>query len=435
MCYPPFRMSRAAVNVLAVGLLWCGCTRPSPSAMAPPRTPPAVAPPSNEQREAQPTEPRVHLTGAQEQASEPEPTTQPGHPACPPTDDYLDASDRAYDTRNYALALACAEEALVEDPLAAAAEHERAASLAALGRTDEARMAYTHALALDPDDAETLLGAADLYLTHGGSHENDEIALEYARRGERRARRRHPELLEQLQLLEAMALNDLGRASEALPKLDEALQHEPKDLDAQYERASALFELCRFAEAKEQLERLLVALPDDAYAHHELGLTLERLGTRGRSRAELARASELDPKSFPTPLAVSESEFSKLVEDTLAKLPDDEKRDLAKTPISVQDIPDVEDLTVDDPPLSPTILGLFRGEPLAAAADGGAPLAAAKAACPAPEPAAIVLYRLNLLRAVRSREELQKQVEITLRHELGHLRGADDDELRLEGLE
>jgi tetratricopeptide (TPR) repeat protein len=389
---------------------------------------------SNDQREAQPTESRVHLVGPKAQATESEPSAQPGHPACPPTDDYLDAAEKAYDARSYGLALACAEEALVEDPLGASAEHERAASLAALGRIEEARLAYTHALALDPDDPEILLGAADLYLTHGGSHDNDEIALEYARRGERRARHRHPELLEQLELQEAMALNDLGRAGEALPKLDEALVHEPKDLDAQYERGSALFELCRFAEAKEQLARLLAALPDDAYAHHELGLVLERLAEHGRSRAELARATELDPKSFPVSLPVTAPEFSRLVQETLAKLPEDARRDLAKAPITVQDIPDVEDLTVDDPPLSPTILGLFRGEPLAESVDGGAPVASA--ACPAPtEAAAIVLYRVNLLRAVRSRDELQRQVEITLLHELGHLRGADDDELRLEGLE
>lgn len=373
------RMSRAAVNVLAVGLLWCGCTRPSP-----PAVPPRAAVTATPEHEAQPTEPRVHLTG-KTQPAEPEPSAQPGHPACPPSDDYVDAAERAYDARAYALALACAEEALVEDPLAAGAEHDRAASLAALGRIDDARMAYTHALALDPDDAETLLGAADLYLTHGASHENDEIALEYARRGERRARRRHPELLEQLQLLEAMALNNLGRAGEALPKLDEALEHEPKDYDAQYERGSALFELCRFAEAKEQLEHLLAALPEDAYAHHELGLTLERLGARTRSRAELARATELDPKGFPAPLPVTAPEFSKLVNETLAKLTEDQRRDLAKTPITVQDIPDVDNLTVDDPPLSPTILGLFRGEPLPADA-GVQVIGAGTAACARPSP-------------------------------------------------
>jgi predicted Zn-dependent protease with MMP-like domain len=127
-----------------------------------------------------------------------------------------------------------------------------------------------------------------------------------------------------------------------------------------------------------------------------------------------------------------------MVRDAIAALPEAERRDLAKAPVSVQDLPDIEDLTVDDPPLSPTILGLFRGEPLAQPDAGKATLGSAgsKVACAAKaEPPAIVLYRENLVRAVRDRDELQKQVEITLRHELGHLRGADDDELRLEGLE
>ncbi len=85
-------------------------------------------------------------------------------------------------------------------------------------------------------------------------------------------------------------------------------------------------------------------------------------------------------------------------------------------------MPDLTDLTVDKPPLSPTILGLFRGEPIDAQAG-------------AQEPRAILLYRRNLVRVARSRTELAKQIQITLWHELGHLRGADDDELRLRGLE
>jgi predicted Zn-dependent protease with MMP-like domain len=51
------------------------------------------------------------------------------------------------------------------------------------------------------------------------------------------------------------------------------------------------------------------------------------------------------------------------------------------------------------------------------------------------EPRSIVLYRKNLSRAVTSRVELEKQVRITLWHEIGHLRGADEDDLRERGLE
>jgi predicted Zn-dependent protease with MMP-like domain len=47
----------------------------------------------------------------------------------------------------------------------------------------------------------------------------------------------------------------------------------------------------------------------------------------------------------------------------------------------------------------------------------------------------IVLYRKNLARAVASRDELVAQVRTTLLHEIGHLRGEDDEALRARGLE
>jgi predicted Zn-dependent protease with MMP-like domain len=75
--------------------------------------------------------------------------------------------------------------------------------------------------------------------------------------------------------------------------------------------------------------------------------------------------------------------------------------------------------------LSPSILGLFRGpsedEPCTEA-DG-------------PRCRTIVFYRKNLLRFSRDRDELTEQVRVTLLHELGHLHGESDDELRARGLE
>ncbi len=351
--------------------------------------------------------------------------------ACPAGGDRMEAYARAYEKRDFETALVCVEDELLDDAESATAEQGRAAALAALGRVDDARLAYAHALALDPDDPETLLGAADLYLSRGtGTREFDELGLEYARRGERRARRRRPELLEQLLLLQGMALNDLGRASEALPKLDEALQRDSTDLDARYERGVALFELCRFSEAKAELALVLVSLPDDAYTHHQLGLTLERLGDAKGAERELKHATELDAEAFPQPLGVAPAEFARMVQRAMDSLPGDLKKDLKQARVSVQDVPEIADLTVDDPPLSPTILGLFRGEPLSGM-DGGAAVGHGQGE----EPRAIVLYRRNLIRVAHNQEDLERQVRITLWHELGHLRGADDDELRLRGLE
>jgi predicted Zn-dependent protease with MMP-like domain len=36
---------------------------------------------------------------------------------------------------------------------------------------------------------------------------------------------------------------------------------------------------------------------------------------------------------------------------------------------------------------------------------------------------------------VRTREELREQIKVTLLHEVGHLRGEDDQELAARGLE
>src|ERR1700722_10066394 len=112
--------------------------------------------------------PRVH-------PSQPAPLKSADHPARPPADDPelirphcpsdenpLDAAAKAYDGQHYDLALACAEDELLEDPESVEAEKQRGLSLAALGKIDDARLAMVHALALDPDDPETRADAADL---------------------------------------------------------------------------------------------------------------------------------------------------------------------------------------------------------------------------------------------------------------------------------
>jgi predicted Zn-dependent protease with MMP-like domain len=94
-------------------------------------------------------------------------------------------------------------------------------------------------------------------------------------------------------------------------------------------------------------------------------------------------------------------------------------------PLELVDVPSLDDLTAVDPPLSPTILGLFRGPPEdeACGPDLTAPCRS------------IVLYWRNLARFARDRRELSEQVRVTLLHELGHLHGETDDQLRDRGLE
>ena len=144
------------------------------------------------------------------------------------------------------------------------------------------------------------------------------------------------------------------------------------------------------------------------------------LGEAQAAEKELATARKLAPSDFPEPLPVSMTEFSSLVDKEIRALPVGLRSDLKLVRLELSELPDVSDLTADQPTLSPTIVGLFRGLPLG---------------MPDSEPRSIVLYRKNLLRIVTTRDELSAQVRTTLMHELGHLRGEDDDELRARGLE
>jgi Flp pilus assembly protein TadD/predicted Zn-dependent protease with MMP-like domain len=376
----------------------------------------------------------------------------------------LDRAAELFDDADYAGALACAEEATRQAPRSVEAHHNRAISLMRLDRLDEARDSIALALALAPDDPETLEAAADLNINQlPPSVDRSSLGLEYARRGSRHVSRRDRERIARLALLEGQALIDLGRAVEALRRIDGALKASPQFAAAVYERGVALFELCRFEDARKTFEKVLASTPDHAHALYHVGLIEERLGQDPAAARHLAAASAADVKSFPIPLDLSQTDFAAHVQRAVAELPDDVRRDLGGIKVEAADLPDITDLVAEKPPLSPTILGLFRGLPLdytdrmvptpagragkgraqpvpagGSAETGGHTVTAAMATgdlqCDAGD-RTIVLYRRNLLRTVHDVGELDQAITRTLLHEVGHLRGEDDGSLRDRGLE
>jgi Flp pilus assembly protein TadD/predicted Zn-dependent protease with MMP-like domain len=381
-----------------------------------------------------------------------------------PVASLLDRAAELFDDADYAGALACAEEATRQAPRSVEAHHNRAISLMRLDRLDEARDAIALALALAPDDPETLEAAADLNINQlPPSVDRSALGLEYARRGSRHVGRRDRERAARLALLEGQALIDLGRAVEALRRIDVALKASPHFAAAVYERGVALFELCRFEDARRTFEKVLASTPDHAHALYHLGLIEERLGDDAAAMRHLAAASTADAKSFPSQLEMSQADFAAHVQRAVTELPDDVRHDLGGIKVEAADLPDLGDLVAEKPPLSPTILGLFRGLPLdysdrmvptpagragkgraqpvplgGGAEGGGHPVVALAATgelqCDAGE-RTIVLYRRNLLRTVHDVGELDQAITRTLLHEVGHLRGEDDGSLRDRGLE
>jgi predicted Zn-dependent protease with MMP-like domain len=272
-------------------------------------------------------------------------------------------------------------------------------------------------------EAERLLDEAGEAL----DREEAEEALALAARGEREARRASAtELLPDLILLQASALNDLGRSGEALARADELLRGSARDTAAMVERAFALWELCRVGEARAQLEQLLQLAPDDAWGHHLLGLVAERQGRAKEAERHLKQARRLAPREFPRPVHLSQQEFDRAVEDALEDLPPQLRGYLSNVAIAVEDLPADDDLLSSDPPLSPSILGIFRGASLP---DKGSMDPWSHF------PSSIVLYQANLERAARDRRELIEQIGVTLVHEVGHFLGLDEHDLWERGLD
>jgi predicted Zn-dependent protease with MMP-like domain len=286
------------------------------------------------------------------------------------------------------------------------------------------------ALALDPEDPETLRAVADFYINvvADKTHDTTALGLELAQRGSARAtarRRGQADLRGQLALLEAQAWNDLGRSDEAVERAAAAIKFDSELVDAVHEHGVALFNLGRFAEAVSAFERVLSVRPDDPYAHNLIGLSLEALGRAREAEPHFARARVLAPEEFAAPVMMSEAEMRAEIDRTLAALTPDQRARAAQVPIEIADLPDPADLVGGDTPFPPTILGLYRGLALGEQPEPGEK----------PPARAIILYRLNLARAVRTRAELIEQIDRTLRHELGHLDGLDEDDLRRRDLE
>lgn len=234
-----------------------------------------------------------------------------------------------------------------------------------------------------------------------------------------RRRPGHPDLL-----IEDATLNlEEGQPQQALAALHGA-ERSADPARFFYLRAACHHELSRFAEAEADAQRSVAVHPGFAMAHDLLSRILDHLGD-GKGAVEASEvAAELDPENFPEPLEVNDEEFDLLVERAVTDLPARVRAKLEEIPVLVQALPSPEMLNGVSPPLTPDLLGLFVGRDIFAQLPTAVPGA----------PGAIYLFRKNLLRACEDREELAREVRITVQHEVGHLLGLDEDELEDWGL-
>lgn len=267
----------------------------------------------------------------------------------------------------------------------------------------------------DPSAWERLLEDAQAYLEEG--------ELEEALAVVEQAIEREPEEPDGYLLASEILLrmDDPGSAAEAAR---EALELAPDDRSAVALLGAALFESCDFHNARATLDPLLGEPDEFAEAAFLSAVIAEREGRLSEARALYEQAAARD-EMYRTTAPLGRDEFDAIVDAALEKVPADIRGALDNVSIQIEEFPADDELRSVTPPLSPLILGLFRGTPRGEASvfdpgEGG--------------PDVVVLYQRCLELASHSRDELEEEIAITLVHEIGHYLGLSEEDLIERGV-
>jgi len=115
----------------------------------------------------------------------------------------------------------------------------------------------------------------------------------------------------------------------------------------------------------------------------------------------------------------TEEEFDRFVREAIDSIDPQFRRYLDEVPVIVENLPDESVVQRLNLPDRYSLLGLFHGVPLN------------RRSVHAPDgPSQIVLYRQNLLSIARSQQQLARQIRKTIIHELAHLLGMTEEQIR-----
>jgi len=122
---------------------------------------------------------------------------------------------------------------------------------------------------------------------------------------------------------------------------------------------------------------------------------------------------------------VTRAEFKKLVARAVEALPPRFLARLENLDVVVEDEPTDEDLELAGVEPGDTLLGLYHGVPQSERGTWYGSML----------PDRIVIYQRPIEAVARNRREIQKEIRITLMHEIGHHFGLREDELSEAGYE
>lgn len=200
--------------------------------------------------------------------------------------------------------------------------------------------------------------------------------------------------------------------------------NDPERSDARVAMGVSLFHLCRFMASQVVLEQCSLDEPDDAEVWYYLGLLALRRDQPAIAMKFFREAHELEEDRFFVPVEMTDAEILEIVERMVAEIPEALRKPLENVPIVLEKRPSEELLFTADPPMDPTILGLFEGVPLPAR-DSTTVITA---------PDRVILFAENIWLVAHDRETLEEELWITLKHEIGHYLGLSEEDLAERGL-
>jgi len=340
-------------------------------------------------------------------------------------DRYWDCLDQAMEASHGGRtdeALAWLDEALKAHPNGAEAHNGRGELLWDAGRVEEALYEIELASMADPKFMTAHLNRAELLIEELGEFEQAIQLCDDLLSGRPELARPDRATEAEIHYLKSKALfylDDLEGALFLVRRAGKAAA------DVGVYRAfegQILFELGRFREARRQLEQAVLLDPDSAHAVYHLGLVLERLGEDDESARAFRRANALDPEHYPLPVRIEDEAFDRAAGEALANLPRSIREYVENVPLLVRDYPEEEMVCEEN--VSPQILGVFIGVPRTEAA----------VTAQARSVDRVILFRKNLEKVCRTRAELVEQIQVTVKHEIGHYLGLDEDDLERIGL-
>jgi tetratricopeptide (TPR) repeat protein len=339
-------------------------------------------------------------------------------------DRYWDCLDQAVEASSGGRteeALAWLDEALRANPRGAEAHNGRGEILWDAGRYEDALREFDRSVAADAELWAGHLNRIEILVEEFGEYEE---ALEVA--DELLAAPLEGSVEAEIYYLKAKALFYLDDLDGALFLLRRAIQTNGEVGVYRAFEGQILFEMGSFQDSEECLERARALDPEGAHTLYHLALVYEHRERREEAEGLFVKAAQLSPDLYPLPVRLDSGDFKAAAEDALQNLPATIRGYVKNCPILIEDLPDGHLVRQEN--VSPQVLGLFVGAP------HSVPEGAPWNTDPSAEPTRILLFKRNLEKVAQSHDQLVEQIQITVKHEIGHYLGLDDDELDRLGL-